>query len=126
MTGHIKWALLGVLVASAIWAGWAVNGWRISAAHTEQYRLELRNELRRRVAADAARIRIQQELDATQARVVERVKIVKQTVTKYVQANSDCDLPQPVAGELQRLRSGNLSSTSNPVADPGGAAGPDR
>lgn len=126
MGSNIRWALIGILVAAAIWTGWAVNGWRISAAHTEQYRLELRNELRRRVAADAARIRLQQELDAAQARVVERVKIVKQTVTKYVQDNRDCDLPQPVARELHHLRAGELPAASSPAFDSRGASGSDR
>jgi hypothetical protein len=103
---YLRLGLWAAFVAGLVYAGWVANGWRLKAATAEGYRLELRNELERRVAADVARLKAQRELATAQARVVEKVKIVKQTVTKYVPQNSECDLPDPVAGQLQRLREG--------------------
>ncbi len=104
---YLRLGLWAAFVTGLVYAGWVANGWRLKAATAEGYRLELRNELERRVAADVARLKAQRELATAQARVVEKVKIVKQTVTKYVpQNNPDCDLPDPVAGQLQRLREG--------------------
>ena len=103
---YLRLGLWAAFVLGLVYAGWVANGWRLKAATAEGYRLELRNELERRVAADVARLKAQRELATAQARVVEKVKIVKQTVTKYVPHNPDCDLPDPVAGQLQRLREG--------------------
>ncbi len=104
---YLRLGLWAAFVLGLVYAGWVANGWRLKAATAEGYRLELRNELERRVAADVARLKAQRELATAQARVVEKVKIVKQTVTKYVpQNNPDCDLPDPVASQLQRLRQG--------------------
>jgi hypothetical protein len=103
---YLRLGLWAAFVLGLVYAGWVANGWRLKAATAEGYRLELRNELERRVAADVARLKAQRELATAQARVVEKVKIVKQTVTKYVPQNSECDLPDPVAGQLQRLREG--------------------
>ena len=115
---YLRLGLWAAFVAGLVYAGWVANGWRLKAATAEGYRLELRNELERRVAADVARLKAQRELATAQARVVEKVKIVKQTVTKYVpQNNPDCDLPDPVAGQLQRLREG-----ADVPAAPGGTA----
>jgi hypothetical protein len=103
---YLRLGLWAAFVLGLVYAGWVANGWRLKAATAEGYRLELRNELERRVAADVARLKAQRELATAQARVVEKVKIVKQTVTKYVPQNAECDLPDPVAGQLQRLREG--------------------
>jgi hypothetical protein len=103
---YLRLGLWAAFVAGLVYAGWVANGWRLKAATAEGYRLELRNELERRVAADVARLKAQRELATAQARVVEKVKIVKQTVTKYVPQNPECDLPYPVASQLQRLREG--------------------
>jgi hypothetical protein len=103
---YLRLGLWAAFVAGLVYAGWVANGWRLKAATAEGYRLELRNELERRVAADVARLKAQRELATAQARVVEKVKIVKQTVTKYVPQNAECDLNDVVAGQLQRLREG--------------------
>ncbi len=103
---YLRLGLWAAFVLGLVYAGWVANGWRLKAATAEGYRLELRNELERRVAADVARLKAQRELATAQARVVEKVKIVKQTVTKYVPQNPECDLPDPVASQLQRLREG--------------------
>lgn len=120
----IRWSLVGGLLAVIFTLGWQANGWRLKAHQAEGYRLELRNEMQRRIAADAKRLALQSELDAAQAQVIERVKIVKQTVTKYVPANPDCDLPDPVAGQLQRLRQGDdVPAAPARPADGGSALG---
>jgi hypothetical protein len=113
MFTYIKIAGAGLVVASLIILGWNANGWRLKAAQAETLRLELRNELQRRVAeqvkvreANEARIKAELALQKKQAAITEKVKIVKQTVIKHVKANPDCDIPDPVASELQRLRTG--------------------
>ena len=125
MWHYAQWAFTGLFVAGLILAGWTANGWRLRAAQAEGYRLELRNELERRVAADAKRLTLQRQLETAQAQVVERVKIVKQTVTKYVPApNPACDLPDPVASQLQRLRTGDdVPAAPDGLADAGSATG---
>lgn len=125
MWHYAQWAFTGLFVAGLILAGWTANGWRLRAAQAEGYRLELRNELQRRVAADAKRLALQRQLETAQAQVIERVKIVKQTVTKYVPApNPACDLPDPVASQLQRLRQGDdVPATPDGLADAGSATG---
>lgn len=107
MWHYAQWAFTGLFVAGLILAGWTANGWRLRAAQAEGYRLELRNELQRRVAADAKRLALQRQLDAAQAQVIERVKLVKQTVTKYVERKPECDLNDAVALRLQQFRQGN-------------------
>lgn len=126
MWHYAQWAFTGLFVAGLILAGWTANGWRLRAAQAEGYRLELRNELQRRVAADAKRLALQRQLETAQAQVIERVKIVKQTVTKYVPApNPACDLPDPVASQLQRLRQGgdDVPAAPDGLADAGSALG---
>ena len=103
---YLRLGLWAAFVVGLVYAGWVANGWRLKAATAEGYRLELRNELERRVAADVARLKAQRALAEAQTRVVEKVKIVKQTVTKYVPQNPDCDLNDVVASQLQRLREG--------------------
>ena len=114
---YLRLGLWAAFVIALVYAGWVANGWRLKAATAEGYRLELRNELERRVAADVARLKAQRALAEAQARVVEKVKIVKQTVTKYVPQNPDCALNDVVAGQLQRLREG-----ADVPAAPGGTA----
>ena len=120
----IRWSLVGGLLALLFILGWQANGWRTKARQAEAYRLELRNELQRRVAADAKRLAIQRELDAAQAQVIERVKVVKQTVVKYVEAKPECDLNEFVASRLLQLRQGNdVPAAPDKPADGGRAAG---
>lgn len=121
----IRWSLVGGLLAIIFLLGWRASDWRTKAHQAEAYRLELRNEMQRRVAADAKRLALQRQLETAQAQVIERVKIVKQTVTKYVPApNPACDLPDPVASQLQRLRTGDdVPAAPDGLADAGSATG---
>jgi hypothetical protein len=86
----LRLGLWAAFVLGLIYAGWIANGWRLKAATAEGYRLELRNELERRVAADVARLKAQRELAEARSRVVEKIKTVKQTVIKYVPSNPEC------------------------------------
>lgn len=113
MLSYLKIVGAGLFVASLIILGWQANGWRLKAAQADALKIELRNELQRRVAeqvrtkqANDARLAAEIALQAKEAKIVERVKVVKQTVYKHVKANPDCDLPDPVASQLQHLREG--------------------
>jgi hypothetical protein len=110
---YAKTALATLAVLLLLTLGWKANGWRIEAANAATLRLELRAELQRRVAeqvrvkqANDARMAAEVALQAKEAEIAKGVKTVKQTVVKYVKANPDCDLPEPVAGQLQKLREG--------------------
>ena len=110
---YAKTALATLAVLLLLTLGWKANGWRIEATNAATLRLELRAELQRRVAeqvrvkqANDARMAAEVALQAKEADIAKGVKTVKQTVVKYVKANPDCDLPEPVAGQLQKLREG--------------------
>ena len=110
---YAKAAIIVVLSILLVVGGWKANGWRLEAQAAETLRLELRNELQRRVAeqvrakeAETARLEAEAKLAAKEAEVAKSVKTVKETVVKYVKANPDCDLPDPVASQLQHLREG--------------------
>jgi hypothetical protein len=122
MATSIRWSLVGGLLAVIFILGWRANDWRTKAHQAEGYRLELRNEMQRRVASDAKRLTLQRQLDAAQAQVIERVKVVKQTVTKYVERKPECDLNDAVALRLQQLRQGNdVPAAPDGLVDAGSA-----
>ena len=110
---YAKAAIIVVLSILLVVGGWKANGWRLEAQAAETLRLELRNELQRRVAeqvrakeAETARLEAEAKLTAKEEEIAKGVKTVKETVVKYVKQNAECDLPEPVASQLQHLRSG--------------------
>lgn len=110
---YTKAALAVILAISLVVVGAKVNGWRLEAQAAEVLRLELRNELQRRVAeqvrakeAETARLEAEAKLTAKEEEIAKGVKTVKETVVKYVKQNAECDIPEPVASQLQHLRSG--------------------
>ena len=111
---YAKAAIVVCLSILLVMGGWKANGWRLEAQAAEVLRLELRAELERRVAeqvrvkqADTARLAAEAKLAAKEAEVSKAVKTVKETIVKYVpKSNPECDLPDPVASQLQHLRSG--------------------
>ena len=124
MATSIRWSLIGGLLAVIFILGWRANDWRTKAHQAEGYRLELRNEMQRRVASDAKRLTLQRQLDAAQAQVIERVKVVKQTVTKYVERKPECDLNDVVASRLLQFRQGNdVPAAPDQPTDGGRAVG---
>jgi flagellar biosynthesis/type III secretory pathway M-ring protein FliF/YscJ len=116
MSGFFSWwkpVVFGLLVFAIGLVGWRANGWRMEAKAAETLRLELRNELERRIAeqvktkqVDAARLAAEAKLQAAEEAISKGVKTVKQTVVKYVKENPDCDLPELPASQLQHLREG--------------------
>jgi len=121
---YTKAAIIAALSIALIVGGWKAATWRLEAQAAEVLRLELRNELQRRVAeqvkaaaADKARLAAEVALQAKEAAIANNVKTVKQTVIKYVEKNPDCDLPEPVASQLQRLREGGEQPIM-PAANP--------
>lgn len=109
---YAKAAIIVCLSILLVMGGWKANGWRLEAQAAETLRLELRNELQRRVAeqvrakeAETARFEAEAKLTAKEEEIAKGVKTVKETVVKYVKQNADCDLPEPVASQLQHLRS---------------------
>lgn len=127
----LPWARLALLVAGLValaWLGWTANGWRARAAQADAYQRELRQELQRRISSDAQRLSMERDIAALQARLAREAQTAKQTVIKYVRANNpDCDLPGPVARELQRVRQGgDVPAAPDEPADPGRTSGPPR
>lgn len=115
MLNYLKIAGMGLVAASLLILGWNVNGWRIRAAQAEVLQLELRNELQRRVRADADRLALQVKLSEAEARIGTGVRIVTKTVREYVQDKPDCRISSPVSNGLRDLRAGNMPS---PATEP--------
>ena len=118
MLSYLKIAGAGLFVASLILLGWKANGWRIKAAEAEVARLELRDEIERRVQADADRLALQVKLSDAEARIGTGVRIVTKTVREYVQDKPDCRIAAPVSNGLRDLRAGNMPS---PATEPASA-----
>ena len=110
MLAYLKYILAGLFVASLIILGWTANGWRLKAQEAEGARLELRNEMQRRVEADKQRLAMQVKLSEAEARIGTGVRVVTKTIREYVQTNHNCDLADPVARGLQDLRRNSVSS----------------
>lgn len=111
MLNYLKIAGMGLVAASLLILGWNINGWRIRAAQAEVLQLELRNELQRRVRADADRLALQVKLSEAEARIGSGVRIVTKTIREYVQDTSLCRISSPVSDGLRDLRAGNMPTT---------------
>ena len=113
MLNYLKIAGMGLVAASLLILGWNANGWRIRAAQAEVLQLELRNELQRRVRADADRLALQIKLSEAEARIGTGVRIVTKTVREYVQDKPDCRIASPVViNGLRDLRAGKLPAAA--------------
>ena len=120
MLAHWRWGVAGAFVAALVLAGWVANGWRIRAAQASDLQKALRTEIERAVLADAARLGLERKVETLKAIIEGRVETVKETVVRYVKENPDCDLPEPAASQLQRLRQGrDVPTTPAEPADPG-------
>lgn len=108
MFSYLKIAGAGLFVASLILLGWKANGWRIKAAEAEVARLELRDEIERRVQADADRLALQVKLSKAEARIGTGVKVVTKTIREYVHDTVPCRISAPVSSGLRDLRAGNM------------------
>ena len=113
MITYIRAGLIIAVLGLSAWGGWTARAWLEDSHELDQAKQERDDAIKRERAAETkaseandARLAAQKALQAKEAKTVERVKIVKQTVTKYVPQNAECDLNDIVAGQLQRLREG--------------------
>ena len=106
MLNYLRIGGAALIALALLYGGWAANGWRIKATQADALKIELRNELQRRVKADADRLSLQVKLSEAEARIGTGVRIVTKTIKQYVQPNDLCNLSEPVAGQLQQLRRG--------------------
>ena len=116
MLSYLKIIGAGLFVASLLILGWKANGWRIQAAQAEVARLELRNEIERRVKSDADRLALQVKLSDAEARIGMGVRIVTKTIREYVKDIPDCRIAAPVSNGLHDLRAGNMPATATQPA----------
>jgi hypothetical protein len=112
MWAYAKAAIAVVLFISLFVGGWKANGWRLEAQAAEVLRLELRNELQRRVKADADRLSLQVKLSEAEARIGTGVRIVTKTIKQYVKDAPDCRIAAPVSNGLRDLRAGILPAAA--------------
>ena len=119
---YTKAAIALVLSILLVVGGWKANGWRLEAQAAEVLRLELRNELQRRVRADADRLSLQVKLSEAEARIGTGVRIVTKTVREYVQDKPDCRIAAPVSNGLRDLRAGIMPTA--PTQPAGARAAP--
>jgi len=116
MLSYLKLGGAALIVAALLYGGWAANGWRIKAAQADVLKVELRNELQRRVKADADRLSLQVKLSEAEARIGTGVRIVTKTVREYVQDKPDCRIAAPVSSGLRDLRAGVMPTASPKLA----------
>jgi hypothetical protein len=128
-----RWGLAGLFVAGGLIFGWTVADWRAKAAQAADLKILLRNEMERRVAADAARLAADKAAIAAQTRLTEkeaeigrRTKEVIKRIVVHVPDRRDCDLGEPAVGLLNRARAGldPLPDAAPEPADGRGAARP--
>jgi hypothetical protein len=113
----------GLFVASLIILGWKAHDWRTKANLLEVARLELRNEIERRVRADADRLSLQVKLSEAEAKVGTGVKLVTRTIREYIHDTPDCRITSPaVINGLRDLRAGVMPAA--PAQPASGRAAP--
>ena len=106
MLSYLKIAGAGLFVASLIILGFKVATWRADAALLEVAKLELRNEIERRVKSDADRLALQVKLSAKEAKIGTSVKVVTKTIREYIHDTVPCRISAPVSNSLRALRAG--------------------
>lgn len=121
---YAKAAASLIFIISLILIGWKANGWRVEASEAKALRLELRNELQRRVSADADRLALQRKLSESQGRIEYVTKEVIKKVKVNVPVKSECDLNDNVVSVLRDARAGNMSQPPADTPTPSGAARP--
>jgi len=123
MLSYLKLAGAALIVAALVYGGWAANGWRLKAAQADALKIELRNELQRRVKADADRLSAQIRLSEAEARIGTGVRIVTKTIREYVKDTPDCRITSPVVIDgLRDLRAGHMPTA--PTQPPAARAAP--
>lgn len=106
MLNYLKLGGAALIVAALLYGGWVANGWRIRAAEAAVLKVELRNELQRRVRADADRLALQVKLSEAEAKIGTGVKIVTKSIREFIHDTAPCRISSPVSDQLRQLRSG--------------------
>ena len=73
----------------------------------EVAKLELRNELQRRVASDAARLDVQNKLTQAQELLAKKLGVTLKAIQDHAPTSPNCDVPDDIAGQLSKLRKGS-------------------
>ena len=105
--GWLRTAGAAVAVLVLLYAGWTAAGWRAEAMQLQVAKLELRNELQRRVASDAARLDIQNKLTAAQEALAKKLNTTLKAIQSHDPKSPDCDVPDDIASQLSNLRQAN-------------------
>jgi len=106
MLNYLRIGGAALIALALLYGGWAANGWRIKATQADALKIELRNELQRRVKADADRLALQVKLSAKEAKIGTSVKVVTKTIREYIHDTVPCRISAPVSNSLRALRAG--------------------
>ena len=109
---YAKTAIIACLAILCVVGGFKVSEWRRDARQLEVAKLELRNELERRVRADADRLALQVELSETEAKIGTGVKVVTKTIREYIHDSAPCRITAPVSDQLRDLRGGIMPTAA--------------
>ena len=104
--GYLKYAGSALVVLALIFAGFKAATWRADAMQLEVAKLELRNEIQRRVASDAARLDVQNKLTQAQELLARKLGSTLKAINDHAPKSPDCNVPDDIAGQLSRLRDG--------------------
>jgi len=104
--GWAKYLGGGLAVLALIFMGWKAAGWRADAMQLESAKIELRNQIERTVASDRERLAVQEKLTQAQELLAKKLGTTLKAIQDHAPKSPDCDIPDPVASQLQSLRSG--------------------
>ena len=102
--GYIGYVGAGLVAAALVIFGFKAATWRADAMQLEVAKLELRNELQRRVASDAARLDMQNKLTAAQEQLARKLGSTLKAIQDHAPKSPDCNVPDDIAGQLSDLR----------------------
>lgn len=97
----------GLAVLALLFMGFKAAAWRADAMQLEVAKLELRNELQRRVASDAARLEVQNKLTAAQELLAKKLGTTLKAIQDHAPKSPECDVSDDVASQLSKLRQAN-------------------
>lgn len=109
----VKYAGMAIAVLALIFLGFKVATWRAEALQlsearkvAEDAKTELRHQIERTVEADKQRLAMQEKLTQAQEMLAKKLGTTLKAIQDNVPKNSGCDIPDPVASQLSRLRDG--------------------
>ena len=105
--GWAKYLGGGLAVLALIFMGFKAASWKADAMQLEVAKIELRNELQRRVASDAARLDMQNQLTKAQEALARKLNTTLKAIDDHAPKSPDCDVPDDIASQLSKLREAN-------------------